>query len=103
MTREELNALLVEVDMPRAVEEELWDDGIKLRLDFPDRNDSIKIASTYGKLIEVPEKPEKPLDLLYTMKMFAQSARSIVEEQRKAGLVPYYAIPRDPETLQALS
>ena len=33
MTREQLEALLVEVDMQRAVEAELWDSGIKLRLD----------------------------------------------------------------------
>ena len=98
MTREQLEALLVEVDMQRAVEAELWDSGIKLRLDFADRNDSIKIASTYGKLIEMPES-----DAFDSLKNLAQSFRSLIEEQHAEGLVPYHAIPRDPETLQALS
>lgn len=96
MIQAELDALLIEVDMPRAVEAELREGEIKLSLIFADRADSIKVAATFGRFVDIPESK---VDLYYTMKIFAGSARSIVDEQHAEGLVPYYSIPRDPETL----
>lgn len=97
MTKEKLEAILIEVDMPRAVEAELREDEIKLSVIFANPKDPIKITSCYGKIIG-----NIATDIKSTLTSFAQNSRKLIEEQREAGLVPYYAIPRDPATFQEL-
>lgn len=89
MNQQELDALLVATDMPRAVDAQIQGDGIKLRITFVKPDDPDKIAETWGKVAKVPTD-----DFGHrVIRMFGSHARGLIEEKRPS-LVPYDSIYR---------
>lgn len=89
MNQQELDALLVATDMPRAVTTELRDSEIKLRIDFARPEDPNKIAEAWGKIVLIPSDHHDRR----VVAAFAKAARDLISEKRPS-LVPYDSIYR---------
>lgn len=105
MNQQELDALLVEVDMPRAADASYHphtghDDTpacglIKLSVMFADPSDPVKIAETLGKVVTLPNDIRDPREMGHFKRVLTslgEAARTIVREHAQKGLVPYYSI-----------
>jgi hypothetical protein len=94
MTKDEITALMVETDFPRAAEIDmsgLERGEIKVRMDFADPEYPERIAAMFGKIVGITSAPIT----VDVMRAFAKGARDTINAQAAKGLVPYYSIPQN--------
>lgn len=85
MTQQELDALLVEVDMPRAARVELYETGeAKFSIMFANPETPEQIAQMFGFVLNNPT--------VEAIRSLPAMARKTIDGQAQNGLVPYYSI-----------